>query len=257
MVSKNTILTKNRLEDIEEVIAHSGRIVTAKDVHASLKGKYSRFVLKKRVYELKEKGWLIPLRKGLYYVTDIATRGFVGVSPLIIAAAFDKDSYISMESALSFHGLFEQMLRTVSSVTTHRSKNYKFQENTYKYFKIKKIVYFGYKTETLEGHYIKVAELEKAMLDYLYFKNSTYDIDLIIEKIKKGAKRLDMEKIFRYCQKFPETTRRKLGFILDRCGIDTSRIHGLVHKTGYSRLTTASTIFNAKWRIYCENRFTR
>ena len=129
MVSKNTILTKNRLEDIEEVIAHSGRIVTAEDVHASLKGKYSRFVLKKRVYELKEKGWLVPLRRGLYYVADIATRGFVGVSPLIIAAAFDKDSYISMESALSFHGLFEQMLRTVSSVTARRNKNYKFQEN--------------------------------------------------------------------------------------------------------------------------------
>lgn len=255
MVSKNTILTKKRLQDIEEIIGHSGRIVTTEDAYKALREKYSKFALKKRVFELKEKGWLIPLKRGLYFVADISSRGFVGISPFVIAGAFNKDSYVSMESALSYYGLFEQMLRTVSSVTTSRHKSYEFQENTYKYFKVKESIYFGFKTHASEGYYIKMAEREKALLDYLYFKNSTYDIDLIIEKMDKMINKLDMEKLMRYAQKFPETTKRKLGFILDRFDADTKKLHDLVGMSGYSKLTTASKIFNAKWRIYYEDRF--
>jgi len=255
MVSNNTILTKKRLQDIEDIIASAGRIVTTDGAYKALREKYSKFAIKKRVFELKEKGWLIPLRRGLYFVADISSRGFVGISPFIIAGAFNKDSYVSMESALSYYGLFEQMLRTVSSVTTNRHKSYEFQENTYKYFEVKKSIYFGFRTYAIEGYYIKMAELEKALLDYLYFRNSTYDIDLIIEKMDKMMNKLDMEKLVRYAQKFPETIRRKLGFILDRSNIDTKKLHELVSRRGYSKLTTASKIFNAKWRIYYENRF--
>lgn len=257
MVSKNTILTEKRLKDIEEIVVHSGRIVTAENIYKALHGKYSKFVLKKRVYELKEKGWLVPLKRGLYFVADISSRGFVGASPFVIAGAFTKDSYVSMESALSFYGLFEQMLRTVSSVTKHRHKSYGFQENTYKYFKIKKSLYFGFKTDSLDGYYINIAELEKALLDYLYFKNSTYAIDLIIEKMDRMAGRVDMKKLIRYAREFPETTKRKLGFMLDLFGVDTKGLHDLVRRNGYSKLTAASKIFNAKWRIYYENRFIR
>ena len=102
MASKNTILTKKRLKDIEDIIASSGRIVTSGDIHKSLGKKYSKFVLRKRINELKKNGWLIPLKRGLYFITDITSRGFVDVSPFVIANAFNKDSYISLESALSY-----------------------------------------------------------------------------------------------------------------------------------------------------------
>jgi len=255
MVSKNTILTKKRLKDIEDIIASSGRIVTAGDIHKALGKIYSKFVLKKRIYELKEKGWLIPLRRGLYYISDISSRGFVNISPLVIASAFDKDSYISLDSALSFYGLFEQMLRTTSSVTMSKSKKYVFQDNTYRYFKINKKLYFGFQTENLEGYYVKVAELEKLILDYLYFKNDTYSVDLLLEKLQKAKNKLDFKKLFNYARKFPKTTKRKLGFLLDLLKIDTEELHKVVETKGYSRLTPNSKKFNAKWRLYYEDRF--
>ena len=255
MGSKNTILTQKRLKDIEDIIASSGRIVSSDDIHKAFGGKYSKFVLKKRIYELKEKGWLVPLRRGLYCICDIASRGFVNISPFVIAGAFDKDSYVSLDSALSFYGLFEQMLRTTSSVTTVKSKKYLFQDNAYRYLKINKKLYFGFITENIEGYYVRIAELEKVFLDYLYFKNDTYSIDLLLEKLQKARNRLDFKKLFNYVQKFPRATRRKLGFILDLLKIDTEELRNALETKGYSKITPNSKKFNAKWRLYYEDRF--
>lgn len=256
MVSKNTILTEKRLVDIENIIVASGKIVTAEDIRKVLGRKYSRFVLKKQIYELKKKGWLVPLRRGLYFISDISSRGFVNISPVVIAGAFDKDSYVSLDSALNHYGLFEQMLRTVSSVTRLKSRKYVFQENTYRYLKINKKLYFGFKTENIEGYYAKVADLEKVILDYIYFKNDTYSIDLLLEKLQKAKDRIDFKKLVIYARKFPETTKRKLGFILDVLKIDTEELHKIVGVKGYSKLTPNSKKFNAKWRLYYEDRFT-
>ncbi len=256
MTSKNTILTEKRIKDIEDIIAASGKIVTADDIHKALGRKYSKFVLKKRVYELKEKGWLVPLRRGLYFISDISSRGFVNISPIVIASAFDKNSYVSLDSALSFYGLFEQMLRVVSSVTKLKSNKYVFQNNTYRYLKIASKLYFGFKTENIEGYYTKIAELEKVILDYLYFKNDIYSIDLLLEKLQKAKDRIDLKKLFAYARKFPEATKRKLGFILDVLKIDTTELHKNVSAKGYSKLTASSNKFNAKWRLYYEERFT-
>lgn len=256
MGSKNTILTEKRLADLEDIIVSSGKIVTADDIHKALGKKYSKFALRKRVYQLKEKGWLVPLRRGLYFVSDISSRGFVNVSPVVVAGAFCKDSYVSLDSALSHYGLFEQMLRIVSSVTKLKSNKYVFQNNTYRYLKISGKLYFGFKTENIEGYYAKIAELEKVILDYLYFKNDTYSIDLLIEKLQKAKDRIDLKKLFAYARKFPEATKRKLGFILDMLKIDTTELHKNVSTKGYSKLTSGSKKFNAKWRLYYEDRFT-
>lgn len=255
MTSKNTILTEKRLKDMEDIIASKGKIVAAGDIHKALGKKYSKFAIKKRIYDLKEKGWLIPLRRGLYFISDISSRGFVSISPFIIASAFDKDSYISLDSALSFYGLFEQMLRTTSSVTAEKSRKYVFQDNTYRYLKINKKLCFGYKLENLEGYYVKVAELEKVILDYLYFRNDAYSVDLLLEKLQKAKDRLDFKKLFNYARKFPETTKRKLGFILDLLKIDTTELRKTMRTKGYSKLTSRSKKFNAKWRLYYEDRF--
>lgn len=256
MSSKNTILTEKRLRDIEDIIAGCGRITTTQGIRKSIGARYSKFALKKRIYQLKEKGWLVPLRRGLYFLCDISSRGFVGVSPLVIAGAFNKNSYVSLDSALSFHGFFEQMLQVTSSVTTSKSKNYVFQDHTYRYLKIRKKLFFGFRTETLEGYYVKIAELEKVILDYLYFKNDTYSIDLLLEKLRRSKERIDLGKLFSYARKFPEATRRKLGFVLDLLKVDTQELHKKVSSRGYSRLTPHSRAFNAKWRLYYEDRFT-
>ncbi len=255
MTAKHTILTENRIKDIEDIIVCSGRIVTARDIYKAWAGRGSKFSLKKRINQLKATGWLVPLKRGLYFVADISSRGFVGLSPAVIAAAFMKDSYVSFESALYYHGLFEQMIRTVSSVTCLKTKKYVFQNNIFQYVSIKKKLFFGFDAKNIDGYYANIADLEKVFLDWLYFRSDTFSIDLFVEMMKKAKDRLDLKRLMAYSQNFPQATKRKLGFVLDLLNMDTKKLHQSLDHKGFSRLTPGSGIFNAKWRLYCEDRF--
>lgn len=233
----------------------NGIIVSTDQLRSIYADKYSKLGLKKKIYGLKTKGELIPLRRGLYFIPDISGKEPSDISPFAIAAAYNNDSYISLDAALSHYGLFGQKLRTIASITTRKSRKFVFQENAYIYLKIIKKLYFGFKTEDIAGYTVKIAELEKVILDYLYFKNDSYSIDLLLEIAQKVRERIDFRKFFAYAKEFPEATKRKLGFILDLLNMDTAPLHGMVGSKGYSRLTPNSNRFNAKWRLYYEERF--
>lgn len=110
----------------------------------------------------------------------------------------------------------------------------------------------------INGQKAKVSELEKAILDYLYFRADTYSIDLVLEKLKENKSDFDFEKMQDYALKYSLTVKRRLGFLLDLIGIEASRLLKEVKKhSGYSKLTEKSNKFNAKWRIYYETRFAR
>lgn len=255
MVSIHTNLGENRVKDIEDIIERSGRIVSFNDIKQDIGNRYSPSYLKKITHTLIQKGWLIPLKKGLYYIADLTSRNFAGISPLVIASALNDNSYVSLESAFSFYGIFEQMTRATHSITTKRSKQYIFQDHVYRYSKIKQILFFGFRREPVEGRYVKIAELEKAILDYLYLKSDTYSMDLLMEKLRQAEEMIDVEKLFSYAEKFTETTKRKLGFIMDVLDVNTDALRKFVSINGYSKLTNKSNVFNSKWRIYYENRF--
>src|SRR5439155_9429458 len=112
-------------------------IVTFKQIASLFSVTESRDTIRRRVALLAKKGWLIRIRKGEYIViTDISTLGFNDLSEYVIAQALHKDSYISFENALQYHGFFDQMLSTVSSVTTTYARNHAVQNTTYEFARI-------------------------------------------------------------------------------------------------------------------------
>lgn len=73
-------------------------------------------------------------------------------------------SYISLESALSFHGIITGFPYTVTSVTPRKTKTYLISGKEYGYTHLSLKWFFGY--EKKEG--FLMASPEKAFLDYLY-----------------------------------------------------------------------------------------
>jgi len=119
----------------------------------------------------------------------------------IIASQLIYPSYISINSALLFHKLAQQVPDKVECVTTINSINY--NKLGILYHKIKPELFFGYKRYNYNNSYIFVANPDKAVLDGLYlnifsendiieFKNNIDFSDLIqylkninVRKIKK------------------------------------------------------------------------
>ena len=71
---------------------------------------------KKLITKLVGNGWLIRIKRGLYAISDFNNRGFLSLSPYIVANLLVKDSYVSFESALSYYGMFDQWTNTVISI---------------------------------------------------------------------------------------------------------------------------------------------
>jgi len=125
-------------------------------------------------------GHFVRLKKGLYGLKNLTPY------PFIIANKLYQPSYISFESALSFHHLIPETVYSITSATTKPSREFSALGQHFIYTSIKKTVYQGYAPNQQNGAVVLIAEPEKALADILYLVN--------LGK-KKLPERVDMKKI--------------------------------------------------------------
>ncbi len=255
METGNTILSKKDAGLIENLIIRYGRIVTFDQVKSVFREQYTENSIKRRVSVLTELGWFVRLKKGLYViVTDIGSLSANDISVYTTCQALNADSYVSFENALQYYGMFDQMLADVGAVTFTRARTYKVKDLKIKFFKIRKELYFGFSEERSDIGLVNIAEKEKALLDILYFRSNQYYNSLIWEKLKEYRDIVDFKLLKKYALHFNLGIIRKIGFYLDRLGIETDDLEEVVSvKKSYSRMTKESTKFNAKWRLYIDD----
>lgn len=109
-------LSGKELGLIEKLIAEHGNIVSFDMTYEILSGNKSRQEVKNIVSNLVKKGWLVRIKRGVYVLSDIASRGTTELSQLTIAQIINENSYISFEGALQHYGLFDQYLKIITSV---------------------------------------------------------------------------------------------------------------------------------------------
>ncbi|MFH1825366.1 MAG: hypothetical protein ABH873_09140 [Candidatus Firestonebacteria bacterium] len=256
---KNTILNRKDTLLLEDVILRYGRIASFNQLKEIFKKEYSAIEVKKRVSILTKAGWLFRIKKGLYVViTDIGSLNTNNVSEYDIISALNKDSYVSFENALQYHGVFDQMLSTVSAITFKRARRYKMRNVEIKFFKISGNLYFGFSGERGDVGIVNIAKKEKAILDILYFRSNEYYAGLVWQKLNEYKNDFDFNLLKEYASKFNYDVIRQIGFFLDKLDISTNDLYKLISgKTSYSKMTKDSKVFNSKWRLYFDDKIVR
>lgn len=256
MDMKKTILSEKELQLLESLISNYGYIVTFEQIETKLS--ISHQAVKNLVAKLARNGWLIRIKKGHFAIANLESHNFSNISPLAIAQVLVPGSYVSFEFALNLHGRFDQLPNKVTSVTTSNTRRFKFQDTEYRFVKAKPEMMTSFDSISIEGQNAQVAQLEKAMLDFLHFRKDSYTVDLLIEKLKEVKNEIDARKLIKLSTLYPITLKRRLGFLLDIAGIDSLILHDELKGTpGFAKLTKKSNLFNAKWRLYYESRFTK
>jgi predicted transcriptional regulator of viral defense system len=252
MDMKNTILTNKDTELIEKIIIKYGIIVTTAQAIDVLSEKYSKAAAYNRLNYLAKNGWLTRLKNGLFIiVTDFSFRGAEALSLYAATHALNADSYISFEYALSYHHFFNQMLSGIRAVTFRRARKYEILGQKIKFTTVKKTLFFGYEAKTENGMAFNMATAEKAFLDMLYFDSSSYTASVLREIAVEDGNLLNLGLLAEYGQKFGEAVARKAGFILGSAGLDAEKMYEQVKGSrNYTRLDRTSGAFNAKWRVY-------
>lgn len=253
---KYTILSAQESQLLESLIVKCGQIVTTADIAAEAKTSWGEKFVYDVITRLAKRGWLIRIKRGLYAISDLSTRGFLSLSSYFVANLLVKHSYVSFESALHHHGMFDQLTNKVISVSLKMYKTVKLHNIEYSFIKTKAAHYFGWQEVTIDNKTVRIATVEKALIDMVNFHKSIYSIDLVLEKLREHKNSLDFVKLNEYIGEMSMTTIKIFGFIFDLLKIDSSGLLKLAeHSSGAHRMVADAKKFNAKWRLYFDEHF--
>jgi len=162
-----------------------------------------------RLTDWQDKGYLKKIVRGYYVFSDIEIDERV---LCVIANEIYSPSYISLESAFSYYNLIPEGVYSITSVSPKKTTILKTFLGEFNYKKIKPELIFGYRLIDYRGHNFKIAEIEKAVLDYFYINpkvktdNDFFEMRFNISAFKETV---DMEKFNRYLRAFNNKSLEK------------------------------------------------
>ncbi|MEI6553839.1 MAG: hypothetical protein WCO09_04675, partial [bacterium] len=153
---------------------------------------------KQRLSEWQSKGYIKKLRQGFYMFSD-----FEIDEPVLLALAnkIYEPSYVSLEMALSTYGLIPEAVYSITSATSQITKTIKTPVGSFIYKHIQPELMFGYELKEHNGYRYQIAEIEKAVLDYLYINPKLEDEEFfkgIRFNVQQFKEKVDLEKFNKY-----------------------------------------------------------
>jgi predicted transcriptional regulator of viral defense system len=187
---------------LEILLNWSKSYISGIDLHHILdKSADSRHAIIKRAIQ---KGYLIPIRRDLYLIKN-ATRALL--NSFEIATIIYGPSYVSFESALSYHGWIPEAVRTTTCASVKRSKEFETPIGIFSYEHIPiKAFSFGVEQHQQDALTLFIASPVKALADIVYARKRTWesigdlseDLRIEIENFQNSDRQLLIELIENY-----------------------------------------------------------
>lgn len=145
-----------------------------------------------------KKGYIRRIKRDLYCLKAKEIPDFY------IANRLYFPSYISLETALSFYSIIPEVAVNVTSITTKPTMEFKNRYGIFIYHSLKKNAFIGYHIIGYEGYRVLIADREKALADFLYFKRG---MDFDAERLnRESLKKIDWKKVIGYAKLFNHVT---------------------------------------------------
>ena len=145
-------------------------------------------------------GKILQLRRGVYTIAPPYQKN--NPHPFLIANHLQKASYVSLQSALSFHGLIPEVVNIITSVSTGRPERLETPLGTYEFRHIKRELLFGYQMTELGGQSAFVATPEKALLDLIYLQPGGDSTAYLRELRLQNTEKLDKGLLIKHGRRF-------------------------------------------------------
>lgn len=120
---------------------------------------------RRRLVEWQQRGYVQRVVNRWYHFTEVPVEEHL---LWWTANRIYQPAYLSLETALSYHGLIPEGVYSLTSVTTRKTQIYTTPLGHFSYQQLKPALYFGYEVLRPAGRPILMANMEKALLDYCY-----------------------------------------------------------------------------------------
>jgi len=183
------IIHLNKIKEFSK----STPVFRVKDVELIVKNKNYSYVI---LHNLAKRGEIKRITKGWYSLYE---------DPIVSVFCF-KPAYIGLQEALSLHELWEQETNVVI-VTTRKVRTgvREILDSNVVLHTIEQKYFFGFDYLRYENFFIPVSDIEKTLIDLVYF-DETPGKD-VLKEIKKN---INKEKLKEYLKHFPPTFRKKV-----------------------------------------------
>ena len=164
---------------------------------------------RQNLHEWQKKGYIKKVTKGYYVFSELEI-----TDPILFTIANEiyKPSYISFESALSYYHLIPEIIHGIISVNSKDTYKFKTYLGNFIYKKVKPNLMFGYNFVKHSNHVFKIAEAEKAILDFFYIKPHLKELEDFEElRIDKESffEQVNLKKLEKYTEAFKNMTLAK------------------------------------------------
>ncbi len=156
----------------------------------------------RRLSEWREKGYVKMIRRGHYAFAGLQMNESV---LFLMANKIYAPSYVSLEMAMSHYSLIPESVYGITSVATRKTNHFLSDYGEFIYRHIKPQLMFGYALIGYQGQTYKIAEVEKAILDYFYLNphlSSEHDFDGLRFNADEFGRQANRNKLRSYLNAF-------------------------------------------------------
>lgn len=148
------------------------------------------------------KGYFIRLKRDLYEIVDKGVE--LNIPDLYVANRLYAPSYVSLEAALSFYSIIPDVAAAVTSVTTRPTRKFRNNYGSFFYRTCRQKAFTGYRLLASEGFKVYIADKEKALVDFLYYRlRSGRALDFKEERLNKRIlRKINWKRAFSYALLF-------------------------------------------------------
>lgn len=169
--------------------------------------------IKNNFVRWRSKGYFVRLKNGLYEFIEKGSEP--RIPDLYVANRLYEPSYISLESALSFYSIIPDIAAGVTCVTSRPTRTFRNKYGSFFYRSCRRRAFTGYRLMLYDGFKIQIADKEKALVDFLYYRlRAGFPIDFDAERFNSNVlKSMNWRRAFYYAGLF----NTKTAGILKKC----------------------------------------
>ncbi|MBM3317727.1 MAG: type IV toxin-antitoxin system AbiEi family antitoxin domain-containing protein [Candidatus Eisenbacteria bacterium] len=209
-------LSKNEARIILDLEWRGQGTVTLADLRDILgaSDSYVRYL----AHRLVKKGWLERLRPGLYQLVP-ASRGREGIAdsnPLAAGAVLVEPYFFSFGTACTYHGLTEQVFAEVYIACQEWRHPEIIRGKRYFYVNVPPARYFGFKEVSVLGHPVRMATLDRALLDAIDRPRFAGGIGEVSRIVSRSIVKLSWDALVASASRYGSSALvQRLGYFLD------------------------------------------
>lgn len=232
--------------------------------HAGIGDSY----LSKALYHLKRNGWIEPIRRGLYALSEKVPES-LPAHEFGVAVNMASPAAISYYTAMNFHGFTEQIPGRIFVLSTtdgsvprtsrtgkRRTYNggYVVGNAIYQFVQVRPDRFFGIEEFWICGVRVPITDPERTLLDGLSHPRYCICFGEVMHAFNVRGDDLDIERIVGYALRLDAAVAKRLGWVLEYYDFDPSRFRELLDLpiNGYRKLDPTGPRkgrLNRRWMI--------